>query len=50
MNADELRKRYAAGARNFHETNLKEASLQAAFLSHICLACANLKEAAVDRL
>jgi hypothetical protein len=34
----------------FHETNLKEASLQAAFLSHICLACANLKEVAVDRL
>jgi len=50
MNADELLKRYAAGERIFHETNLKEASLQAAFLSHICLACANLKEVAFDRL
>ena len=26
MNADEILKRYAAGERDFHETNLKEAS------------------------
>ena len=44
MDADELLKRYAAGERNFHEANLVGASLSEAFLSHICLVCANLKD------
>ena len=42
MNADELLKRYAAGERNFHDTNLIEASLREAFLIHINLAFGNL--------
>ncbi|NJS41945.1 hypothetical protein HC766_06685 [Candidatus Gracilibacteria bacterium] len=45
MDADELLKRYAAGERDFHEENLTGASLSEAFLSHICLACARLKDA-----